>query len=91
MTRLGDLVRTARKAQGLDQKALAQAVRTSPATLSRIEAGRQLPNVVVLDNLARVLTLDVTYLLTLAAAERAPARGGARPAGGSPHADRPGA
>jgi transcriptional regulator with XRE-family HTH domain len=62
---IGEIVREARRKQGIGQGGLAYAVGCSAQHLSDIEHGRRAPGVELIDNLAGGLGLPFEYLLYL--------------------------
>ncbi len=62
MAHIGQEVRRAREERGLNQTQLAASVGTGPAAISRIENGRQSPNMETLEKIARALELEVRDL-----------------------------
>lgn len=66
---LGSVIRAARKTKRLSQGDLGDQLGVSQPSVSAWEAGRSLPTIQLLVALARVLDLDASRLLTLAAAE----------------------
>lgn len=62
MTRLGEVLETARRAQGLTQAELAEAAGVTQAALSRYENDMRDPEAEVLARLARVLGVTVGFL-----------------------------
>lgn len=62
-------IQQARKARGLTQAQLANEVGIDPATVSRYESGRLVPDVAVLVNICEALGLVLTRLVDLSAVE----------------------
>jgi transcriptional regulator with XRE-family HTH domain len=68
MVHIGHEIRRAREERGLNQTQLAASVGTGPAAISRIENGRQSPNIETLEKIARALELEVRDLFPKAQA-----------------------
>jgi transcriptional regulator with XRE-family HTH domain len=62
MAHVGQEIRRVREERGLNQTQLAVVVGTGPAAISRIENGRQSPNMVTLEKIARALEVEVADL-----------------------------
>lgn len=62
-----EIIRSGRIAAGLTQEALAAALAVTQPTISEWEAGKQLPRIPALLDLAQVLGLDATVLVEAAA------------------------
>jgi transcriptional regulator with XRE-family HTH domain len=62
MVHIGQEIRRAREERGFNQTQLAASVGTGPAAISRIENGRQSPNMDTLEKIARALELEVRDL-----------------------------
>ncbi len=59
MSEIGDKIKGYRKAKGMSQLYLAEAVGSRQQSLSFIESGKTIPRETVINNLARVLELSV--------------------------------
>jgi len=57
-------VRRLRKARGLSQEALADAVRLAPTYVGQIERGQRNPTLEVVEKFSRILKVDPLALLT---------------------------
>jgi transcriptional regulator with XRE-family HTH domain len=71
-SRIGTLVREIRRSAGLTQAELAAKVGTTQAAISKIETGRVLPGLELLERVARAVGRPIT--ITLGAPERRPTR-----------------
>jgi transcriptional regulator with XRE-family HTH domain len=60
---LGRHIQKVRKAKGLTQDQLAERIGTSTPWIGHIETGRELPNVKMLEKIARVLKVKVKDLI----------------------------
>jgi transcriptional regulator with XRE-family HTH domain len=60
---LGRQIRKVRKASGFTQEQLAEKIGTSTAWIGHIETGRALPNMKLLQKIARVLRVKVKDLI----------------------------
>jgi transcriptional regulator with XRE-family HTH domain len=63
LTQVGRLVERLRREAGLTQAALAGRIGTTQAALSKIETGRTLPGLELLDRVARAVGRPVTFTL----------------------------
>lgn len=63
MTKLGDKIKTARKAQRITQADLADKLGVHRSTVANYELTRRKPSVTELKEIARILHVDVNYLL----------------------------
>lgn len=68
MVHVGREIRRVREERGLNQTQLAASVGTGPAAISRIENGRQSPNMETLEKIARALELEMSDLFPKAEA-----------------------
>lgn len=68
MVHVGREIRRVREERGLNQTQLAASVGTGPAAISRIENGRQNPNMETLEKIARALELEMSDLFPKAEA-----------------------
>lgn len=59
---IGRNVKSRREACGLDQSELAERVKISQAMVSHIEAGRKMPSVALLADIAKVLNCTIDEL-----------------------------
>jgi transcriptional regulator with XRE-family HTH domain len=59
---LAKLIKNHREKMGLTQEGLALAAKTTQATISRIEAGEQIPSAATLFKIAEALGLEPSYL-----------------------------
>ncbi len=71
-TEIGSLVREARRSAGLTQAALAETIGTTQPAIAKIESGRTLPRLDLLDRIARATGRPI--ILTLGAPARRPSR-----------------
>ena len=62
---IGKMISNARKVAGLTQAELSEIVGVSEKYLSRIECGRQMPNVVIVIKLCEVLNISADNLFSL--------------------------
>jgi transcriptional regulator with XRE-family HTH domain len=60
---LGRYIQKVRKAKGLTQEQLAEKIGTSTPWIGHIETGRELPNVKMLEKIARALQVKVKDLI----------------------------
>lgn len=72
-TTVGAIVRDSRRAASLTQAELAERIGTTQAAISKLEAGRTLPGLELLDRVARATGRPIT--ITLGAPQRRPSRG----------------
>lgn len=63
MAKLGDKIKTARKAQKITQQALADRLGVHRSTIANYELTRRRPSLEELKELSRILHVDVNYLL----------------------------
>ena len=63
MTKLGDKIKTARKAQKITQQYLADQLGVHRSTVANYELTRRKPSVTEIKEIARILHVDVNYLL----------------------------
>lgn len=63
MTKLGDKIKTARKAQGITQADLADRLGVHRSTVANYELTRRKPSVTELKQIAKILHVDVNYLV----------------------------
>ncbi|NWJ94160.1 MAG: helix-turn-helix transcriptional regulator [Chloroflexi bacterium] len=63
---LAKLIKSHREKMSLTQEGLALAAKTTQATISRIEAGEQVPSTTTLFKIAEALRLEPSYLLDAA-------------------------
>lgn len=63
MTNLGDKIKTARKAQKITQQALADRLGVHRSTVANYELTRRRPSLDELKQIAKILHVDVNYLL----------------------------
>lgn len=63
MTNLGEKIKTARKAQRITQQALADRLGVHRSTIANYELERRRPSLSELKEVARILHVDVNYLL----------------------------
>lgn len=62
MVHVGREIRRVREERGLNQTQLAASVGTGPAAISRIENGRQSPNIETLEKIAQALEMEMSDL-----------------------------
>lgn len=63
MTKLGDKIKMARKAQKITQQALADRLGVHRSTIANYEIERRRPSLSELKEIAKILHVDVNYLL----------------------------
>lgn len=63
MTKLGEKIKTARKAQRITQQALADRLGVHRSTIANYELERRRPSLSEVKEIARILFVDVNYLL----------------------------
>ena len=63
MLKLGDKIKTARKAQGITQADLAERLGVHRSTVANYELTRRKPSITEIKEIAKILYVDVNYLL----------------------------
>ena len=61
---LGENIKKARKAAGVTQKELAEQISVSDKTISKWETGKGLPDIAIIEDLAKSLGVSIAELLT---------------------------
>lgn len=60
----GTTIKTLREKRGFTQKELAEKIKVSDKTISKWETNKGLPDISIIEDLAKVLCISVTELLT---------------------------
>lgn len=64
MHQMGEYIKASRQEKGMTQNALGEALGVTAQAISKWERGQSFPDLSRLDDLAEILEVSVTYLLT---------------------------